>query len=116
MRGSGVLTTVWITFWNDLVRNVFYSAILTAFIAANSSYSSTWIDRKTLPHWRYKPRQMILPIVRFETPYLAWFQEKVRTPTLDTYFAFTANLGTHTFFTILIPLLFWCGYARFGHA
>lgn len=59
---------------------------------------------------------MILPIVRFETPYLAWFQEKVRTPTLDTYFAFTANLGTHTFFTIFIPLLFWCGYARFGHA
>ncbi|KAH8696603.1 PAP2 domain protein [Talaromyces proteolyticus] len=67
-----------------------------------------------LPKWRYWPRQKILPLVRYETPYLAWLQEKMRSPTLDSYFAFTANLGTHTFFTVFLPILFWSGYSTLG--
>ncbi|RAH44973.1 PAP2 domain protein [Aspergillus brunneoviolaceus CBS 621.78] len=70
--------------------------------------------RNQLPLWRYWPRQKLLPLIRFETPYLAWCQEKIRTPTLDSYFAFTANLGTHTFFMVFLPILFWCGYASLG--
>lgn len=71
-------------------------------------------DQTQLPTWRYWPRQKLLPLVRYETPYLAWFQEKIRTPSLDSFFAFTANLGTHTFFMVFLPILFWCGCARFG--
>jgi hypothetical protein len=56
----------------------------------------------------------MLPIVRWETPYLAYFQDKFRTPALDSYFAITANLGTHTFFMVGLPILFWCGYPAFG--
>jgi hypothetical protein len=41
-------------------------------------------------------------------------QEKMRTPALDRYFAITANLGTHTFFMIFLPILFWFGWAGFG--
>ncbi|OOQ88004.1 PAP2 domain protein [Penicillium brasilianum] len=67
-----------------------------------------------LPLWRYWPRQKLIPLVRYETPYLAWVQEKVRTPTLDSYFAFTANLGTHTFFMVFLPFLFWCGHTSLG--
>ncbi|KAL2862183.1 PAP2 domain protein [Aspergillus lucknowensis] len=67
-----------------------------------------------LPPWRYWPRQKLLPLVRYETPYLAWFQEKIRTPALDSYFAFTANLGTHTFFMVFLPILFWSGYPSLG--
>ncbi|KAJ9644681.1 Long-chain base-1-phosphate phosphatase [Coniosporium tulheliwenetii] len=48
--------------------------------------------------------------LRWETPYLALMQEKLRTPALDSYFALTANLGTHTFFMVMLPILFWCGY------
>lgn len=70
--------------------------------------------QRQLPSWRYWPRQKLLPLVRFETPYLAWAQEKVRTPTLDSYFAFTANLGTHTFFMVFLPILFWSGYNSLG--
>ncbi|KAF3401123.1 hypothetical protein DPV78_005826 [Talaromyces pinophilus] len=70
--------------------------------------------QNSLPKWRYYPRQKILPVVRFETPYLAWFQDRVRSPMLDSYFAFTANLGTHTFFTVFLPVLFWCGYPSLG--
>ncbi|KAJ5620343.1 Phosphatidic acid phosphatase type 2/haloperoxidase [Penicillium lagena] len=67
-----------------------------------------------LPLWRYWPRQKLLPLIRYETPYLAWLQEKVRTPALDSYFAFTANLGTHTFFMVFLPFLFWCGSNDLG--
>ncbi|KAL2222163.1 sphingoid base-phosphate phosphatase [Thermoascus aurantiacus ATCC 26904] len=67
-----------------------------------------------LPAWRYWPRQKLLPLIRYETPYLAWLQDKIRTPSLDSYFAFTANLGTHTFFIVCLPILFWCGHTSLG--
>jgi hypothetical protein len=71
-------------------------------------------DKSRLPRWRYQHRQRLLPIVRWETPYLAWLQEKLRSPALDSYFALTANLGTHTFFMIVLPILFWCGHTSLG--
>ncbi|ROW06921.1 hypothetical protein VMCG_04135 [Cytospora schulzeri] len=70
--------------------------------------------KRALPTWRYDLRQAMLPLVRWETPYLAWFQDAIRTPALDRYFAITANLGTHTFFMIGLPILFWCGFPAFG--
>ncbi|KAF2143796.1 uncharacterized protein K452DRAFT_285837 [Aplosporella prunicola CBS 121167] len=69
-----------------------------------------------LPPWRYKLRNFLIPIVRWETPYLAYMQHALRSPALDSYFAFTANLGTHTFFMIMLPILFWCGYTNLGKA
>ncbi len=38
----------------------------------------------------------------------------MRSPALDSYFAITANLGTHTFFMVMLPILFWCGYTSLG--
>jgi hypothetical protein len=73
-------------------------------------------DAARLPQWRYYLRQWLIPIVRAETPYLALLQSKLRTPMLDSYFALTANLGTHTFFMIMLPILFWCGYTTFARA
>lgn len=71
-------------------------------------------DKKALPPWRYAVRQVFLPLVRWETPHLAYFQAWLRSPALDSYFAITANLGTHTFYMIGLPLLFWCGYPAYG--
>ncbi|KAL2160150.1 hypothetical protein VTH06DRAFT_1805 [Thermothelomyces fergusii] len=70
--------------------------------------------KRALPRWRYNLRKRLLPIVRWETPYLAALQSSMRTPALDSYFAITANLGTHTFFMIGLPVLFWCGFPEFG--
>ncbi|RYP13466.1 hypothetical protein DL765_006879 [Monosporascus sp. GIB2] len=70
--------------------------------------------KRALPKWRYDLRQRALPLIRWETPYLAWVQAKLRSPALDSYFAITANLGTHTFFMIFLPIMFWCGFASFG--
>lgn len=67
-----------------------------------------------LPRWRYLLREKLLPIVRWETPYVAWLQTTMRSPFLDSYFAMAANLGTHTFYMIFLPILFWCGFTRAG--
>ncbi|KAF3482186.1 sphingosine-1-phosphate phosphohydrolase [Arthroderma uncinatum] len=72
--------------------------------------------QKKLPAWRYTLRQNTLPLVRWETPYLAWLQERMRTPSLDSWFAITANLGTHTFYMVMLPILFWSGYTGVGRA
>lgn len=95
------------------------SALLTSssFVAftLTSSELITLLDKRKLPPWRYALRQKLLPLVRWETPYLALLQDKMRTPALDSYFAITANLGTHTAFMIILPILFWCGFTSFGH-
>lgn len=69
-----------------------------------------------LPQWRYRARQYLIPIVRSETPSLAAIQRTCRSPILDSYFAMTANLGTHTFFMAALPICFWCGYPGVGMA
>ncbi|TKA33757.1 hypothetical protein B0A50_00593 [Salinomyces thailandicus] len=71
---------------------------------------------RRLPPWRLRLRQALIPIVRKETPYLARVQQACRSPLLDTYFALTANLGTHTFFMTALPICFWCGYPDMGMA
>jgi hypothetical protein len=78
------------------------------------SDESMSIDKNKLPRWRYVLREQLLPLIRWETPYLAWFQANLRSPALDSYFAISANLGTHTFFMIMLPILFWCGYTSLG--
>lgn len=79
-----------------------------------TSELTTTLDKYALPKWRYDLRQALLPLIRWETPYLASLQSKIRTPFLDSYFAITANLGTHTFFMVGLPILFWCGFRDFG--
>ncbi|KAI4624387.1 hypothetical protein J4E83_004061 [Alternaria metachromatica] len=69
-----------------------------------------------LPRWRNALRNRLIPVVRWETPWLALMQDKMRTPALDSYFAYTANLGTHTFFMVFLPIQFWCGYTSIGRA
>jgi dihydrosphingosine 1-phosphate phosphatase len=71
---------------------------------------------RRLPKWRFRLRQWLIPVVRWETPYLAYMQETLRSPWLDTYFALTANLGTHTFFMTALPICFWCGFPEMGLA
>lgn len=73
-------------------------------------------DQSQLPKWRFKLRERLIPIVRWETPILADLQDRYRTPALDSYFAFTANLGTHTFFMTFLPILFWSGEVQMARA
>ena len=76
--------------------------------------AETSLDKIKLPSWRYAARQRLIPVIRWETPYVAKLQNAMRSPVLDSYFSITANLGTHTFFMIFLPILFWCGYTDLG--
>ncbi|KAL5116461.1 Long-chain base-1-phosphate phosphatase [Pleosporales sp. CAS-2024a] len=71
---------------------------------------------RRLPAWRNRLRNRLIPLVRGETPWLALLQHRLRSPALDSYFAYTANLGTHTFFMVFLPIQFWCGYTSVGRA
>lgn len=71
---------------------------------------------RRLPAWRFVLRTRLIPIVRAETPYLAYLQRVCRSPYLDSFFAISANLGTHTFFMTALPVCFWCGYPELGLA
>ncbi|RKP26378.1 phosphatidic acid phosphatase type 2/haloperoxidase [Syncephalis pseudoplumigaleata] len=69
-----------------------------------------------LPAWRLSLRGLFLRAVDAEQPLLVWLQARrhrksYRTPGRDMFFTYTTNLGTHTFFLLTIPLLFWCGFA-----
>lgn len=58
---------------------------------------------------RYRLRQTLLPYVRRETLMIGWVQRHLRTPWLDFYFAWTANLALHTFYVLMLPLPIWYG-------
>ncbi|GEQ72292.1 hypothetical protein JCM33374_g5979 [Metschnikowia sp. JCM 33374] len=70
--------------------------------------------KSRLSTWRYTLRYWCLPIVREETQILARMQEAVRTPLLDAYFAWTANLASHTFYVLMLPPSFWFGASSMG--
>lgn len=70
--------------------------------------------REKLPPWRFHLRQACLPMVRKETPILADIQKSLRHPVLDAYFAWTANLASHTFYVLMLPAAFWVGQNRLG--
>jgi hypothetical protein len=42
------------------------------------------------------------------------FQSRIRSPWLDTYFLQSSTLGTHTFFLVFLPIIFFFGYDELG--
>lgn len=72
--------------------------------------------RSRMGRVRFAMREWTLEYVRKETDFLSALQHRVRTPFLDTYFATTANLGTHTFYMIMLPVFCWCDYMDVGES
>ncbi|EMG46624.1 hypothetical protein G210_3120 [Candida maltosa Xu316] len=58
---------------------------------------------------RYKLRSLLLPLIRKETVILAEMQSLLRCSVLDFYFAWTANLASHTFYVLMLPPPIWFG-------
>jgi hypothetical protein len=68
----------------------------------------------TLPWWRAELRRRCVAIVERESQVIAQWQARVRSPWRDIYFLQTSMLGTHTFFLIFIPEVFFFGYLELG--
>ncbi|EST09595.1 Phosphatidic acid phosphatase type 2/haloperoxidase [Kalmanozyma brasiliensis GHG001] len=59
-------------------------------------------------------RRIIVAILRKEAPIHERHQNWIRRPWLDRYFVNTSLLGTHSFFLVFLPMVFWLGSPRFG--
>lgn len=59
-------------------------------------------------------RRSIVAILRKEAPIHERHQNWIRRPWLDRYFVNTSLLGTHSFFLVFLPMVFWLGSPRFG--
>lgn len=69
---------------------------------------------KILAPWRAAIRRAVIWNLHNESKVLAKMQEKIRTPFWDKYFVYTSSLGTHTFFMIALPMLFFFGFPDTG--
>lgn len=68
--------------------------------------------KQRLSPFRYKLRSYLLPFVRHETDVLYKLQSKLRNPVFDFYFAWTANLASHTFYILMLPPSVWFGASK----
>ncbi|KAJ7595976.1 sphingosine-1-phosphate phosphatase [Mycena floridula] len=68
-----------------------------------------------LPWWRASVRRSLVKNLSWESRVIARMQDRIRTPALDAYFVYTSSLGTHTFFMIFLPAIFFFGWHEFGH-
>ncbi|ETS61780.1 hypothetical protein PaG_03877 [Moesziomyces aphidis] len=59
-------------------------------------------------------RRIIVAVLRKEAPLHERHQRWIRRPWLDRYFVNTSLLGTHSFFLVFLPMIFWLGSPRFG--
>ncbi|KAH3901143.1 phosphatase PAP2 family protein SCDLUD_002626 [Saccharomycodes ludwigii] len=64
--------------------------------------------------FRYKIREILYPFVVNELPVLNHFQKTFRCKFLDEYFVNTANLGSHTFYVLCLPIPRWIGLSRYS--
>ncbi|KAJ3813416.1 sphingosine-1-phosphate phosphatase [Lentinula lateritia] len=82
---------------------------------SSSQYSpSEFSSSNSLSPTRFYLRSLLLPIVERESHVISRLQRRFRTPFWDKYFVYTSSLGTHTFFMILLPAMFFFGFRDMG--
>lgn len=97
--------------WAEAVNDSLESEV-TIFQSSPSNDSGNLDDevyKKKLSPFRYYLRKKGLAIVKEEQGVLENIQKKFRNPFLDFYFAWSANLASHTFYVLILPLPFWLG-------
>ncbi|WVQ89999.1 hypothetical protein IAS59_003775 [Cryptococcus gattii] len=67
-----------------------------------------------LPAWRARLRRLLVRRMRKENTRMADWQKRVRSEARDRYFYWTAVFGTHTFFMMFLPILFFFGHPLEG--
>lgn len=63
--------------------------------------------KKRMSSLRYTLRTLLLSFVKNETKPLVYIQENFRNFVLDEYFIYSANLGSHFFYVICLPMTRW---------
>lgn len=63
--------------------------------------------KKRMTPFRYKLRKLLLKYVENENGPLVYIQEHCRNLFLDEYFIYSANLGSHFFYVVCLPMTRW---------
>ena len=63
--------------------------------------------KKRMTPFRYRVRKALLKYVENETSPLVYIQEHCRNLFLDEYFIYSANLGSHFFYVVCLPMTRW---------
>ncbi|KAI9567968.1 PAP2 superfamily-domain-containing protein [Boletus coccyginus] len=68
----------------------------------------------TLPWWRAVIRTHLVKAVARESIIIGSLQGRLRNSWLDSYFLYSSTLGTHTFFMVALPIMFFFGFPEVG--
>lgn len=68
--------------------------------------------RSQMSAWRFKIRKCLIQSLDREMPKLISIQSACRSPALDWLMVHSSWLGSHSFFILTLPLLFWFGDSR----
>ncbi|KAF9064016.1 phosphatidic acid phosphatase type 2/haloperoxidase, partial [Rhodocollybia butyracea] len=82
--------------------------------SSTHSYSSFFSSPATA--LRQNLHRFLIPYIHLESQFIAALQRRWRSPFWDKYFVYTSSLGTHTFFMILLPAVFFFGFDVGGEA
>lgn len=74
------------------------------------------VYRTQLSAWRFKIRSVLLAALDREMPVLERVQRCYRSGPLDRLMIHSSWLGSHQFFIVTLPLIFWLGDHRFGRS
>ncbi|EFP84944.2 hypothetical protein PGT21_036009 [Puccinia graminis f. sp. tritici] len=74
------------------------------------------VYRSQLSPWRFKIRSILLVTLDKEMPILESIQRSYRSGPLDRLMIHSSWLGSHQFFIVALPLIFWLGDHHFGRS
>jgi hypothetical protein len=95
---------------DDYADDAPYDAKAEVVLTPNPGTLPPDVYEATMGPARAAVRRVLVRWVARESPVLARMQDALRTPFLDKYFVYTSTLGTHTFFMIALPALFFFGH------
>lgn len=67
--------------------------------------------KRHMSRFRYRMREWLVPYTANQSEPLHRWQTRVRTPALDKYFAYTALMGSHMFYVVVLPMPRWLGHS-----
>lgn len=60
----------------------------------------------------FRVRALLRPWIDYELPLITYIQSNFHTSFLTAFFLLTANLGSHTFYVLVLPLPIWLGHVE----
>lgn len=101
-RGSSVASSIL-----ETIESITLNNELTDLNTKDPGLHNEEYYRKRMSSFRFNIRHFLLRFVKDETKPLTFIQNHCRNVVLDEYFIYSANLGSHFFYVICLPMTRW---------